>query len=46
MEMDADAATPMFRKYWMWTGETLRKILSLMSNGRFPRHLGCSTAGL
>jgi hypothetical protein len=33
METDMEAATPMFFRYWTWTGDTLRRAQSLMSSG-------------
>ncbi len=46
MEMEAEAATPMFCIYCMWMGETLRRTLSLMSRGVASRQAGRSGAGV
>ena len=36
MDTDIEAATPMFFKYWMWTGDTLRRAQSLISTAPAP----------
>ena len=44
MEKDAEAATPMFLRYWIWIGETLRRLQSLMSSGSSAGRAGRSGA--
>ena len=45
MEIDADALTRMFTRYWMCTGDALRKQQSVISSGSGRVQSGRSGAG-
>ncbi len=45
METEAEAPTPIFLRYWMWTGDTLLRARSLMSRAARSVEADRSTAG-
>ena len=45
IDTEAEAATPMFLRYWTWTGDTLRRAQSLMSRASGSCQAGVSGAG-
>jgi hypothetical protein len=44
-EIDIDAVTRMFFRYWIWIGETLRSIACERSSGARVAGCACGTSG-